>query len=68
MVLINIYFVFMYITVLLQKIVSAPPKKPDRPLTSSIPYSLDEPIYSSNYYYFLEGNYIFQPRYKTNMF
>lgn len=70
MVLINIYFIFMFITALLQKIVSAPPKRPkiDRPSTSSTPFPPENPKHPPNYYTFLKGNYILQPKYKTKMF
>lgn len=70
MVFINIFFVFMFITALLEKIVSAPPKRrePYRSSTSSVPFALNEPKYPPDYYKFLEGNYYLQHKNKTKIF
>jgi len=64
MVLLNISLVLMFMTALLQKIVSAP-HTPDQPSTSSEPIALDDPPKGPPIYYnFLEGKYILQPKHK----
>jgi len=65
MVLLNISYVLLIMTALLQKIVSAP-RIPDRPSALAEPFELNEPNSPPHYYKFLDGNYILKPKYKKH--